>query len=183
MIRLFLLVLFAAVLFVLVRLLRAGRDRAAVPPPRAGDPAPDFTLPDQSGHPVRLSDFHGRWVVLYFYPKDFTAGCSVEARNFQRDLAGFEQRGAVILGVSGQDVRSHGEFCRKEGLNFRLLADSGGAVSRQWGSLLDLSVLRVSSRHTFLIDPEGRIAQAWLSVNPLNHSREVLTALEAKARE
>lgn len=181
MFRLILLLLLAGLLFVLVRLVRAGRDRAIAPPPQPGQPAPDFTLPDQSGQPVHLSDFHGRWVVLYFYPKDFTTGCSVEARNFQRDLAEFERQDAVILGVSGQTVHSHREFCGKEGLHFRLLADTGGDVSRQWGSLLDLSVMRMSSRHTFLIDPEGRVAQAWLSVNPFHHSREVLAALEAKA--
>src|SRR5579862_2513158 len=102
-----------------VRALRAG-DKA----PAVGTQAPDFTLNSQEGKPVSLRDFKGQWVVLYFYPKDFTSGCTVEAHNFQRDLAEYQKRNAVILGVSVQDEASHKQFCAKEGLNFRLLADT-----------------------------------------------------------
>lgn len=182
MIRVLILALLAGVLFVFWRLLRAGRERAHHPAPAPGQIAPDFTLPAQDGQPVHLSQYRGRWVVLYFYPKDFTTGCSVEARNFQRELPQFEKLNAVVLGVSGQDARSHQEFCTKEKLNFRLLADTDGKVSRQWGSLLDLSIMSMSARHTFLIDPEGRIAQRWLAVNPFHHGLEVLAALEEHTR-
>lgn len=146
--------------------------------PALGTAAPEFTLNSQEQKPVRLRDFRGKWVVLYFYPKDFTSGCTIEAHNFQRDLAEYEKRNAVILGVSTQDEKTHQAFCTKEGLNFRLLADTKGEVSKQYGSVVNLAVTKLSSRHTFLIDPEGVIRKVWTSVNVSVHSGEIVAALD-----
>ena len=152
--------------------LRAG-DKA----PAVGTPAPDFTLNSQENKPVSLHDFKGKWVVLYFYPKDFTSGCTVEAHNFQRDLAQYEQKNAVIVGVSVQDEDSHQKFCTKEGLSFKLLADTKQEVSTQYDSVMNMRVAKLSARHTFLIDPQGKVEKVWLDVKPDKHSEEVLAAL------
>jgi peroxiredoxin Q/BCP len=152
--------------------LRAG-DKA----PAVGTPAPDFTLNSQEGKPVSLHDFKGKWVVLYFYPKDFTSGCTVEAHNFQRDLAQYEQKNTAIVGVSMQDENSHQKFCTKEGLRFKLLADTRHEVSTQYDSVMNIGVAKLSSRHTFLIDPQGKVERVWLDVKPDKHSEEVLAAL------
>ena len=145
--------------------------------PAAGTPAPDFTLNSQEGTAVRLSQLKGKWVVLYFYPKDFTPGCTIEAHNFQRDLAQFQQKNAVILGVSTQDENTHQKFCAKEGLNFKLLADTQSTVSSQYGSVINLAVTKLSARHTFLIDPTGIIRKVYLDVTPATHSAQLLAAL------
>jgi len=152
--------------------LRAG-DKA----PAVGTLAPDFTLNSQEGKPVSLHDFKGKWVVLYFYPKDFTSGCTVEAHNFQRDLAQYEQKNAAIVGISTQDENSHQKFCAKEGLSFKLLADSQHGVSTRYDSVMNLGIAKLSSRHTFLIDPQGKVERVWLDVKPDKHSEEVLAAL------
>jgi len=149
--------------------------RAGDKAPTAGMAAPDFTLNSQENKPVSLHDFKGKWVVLYFYPKDFTSGCTVEAHNFQRDLAQYEQKNAVIVGVSAQDEDSHQKFCTKEGLSFKLLADTKQEVSTQYDSVIP--VVKLSSRHTFLIDPQGKVQKVWLDVKPAQHSEEVLAAL------
>jgi peroxiredoxin Q/BCP len=169
-------VVIVAVLAVAVGIssLRAG-DKA----PAVGTPAPDFTLNSQEGKPVSLHDFKGKWVVLYFYPKDFTSGCTVEAHNFQRDLAQYEQKNAAIVGVSMQDEDSHQKFCTKEGLSFKLLADTKQEVSTQYDSVMNLGVAKLSARHTFLIDPQGKVEKVWLDVKPDKHSEEVLAALTA----
>ncbi len=146
--------------------------------PAAGSAAPDFTLSSQDGQPVKLSALRGQWVVLYFYPKDFTSGCTVEAHNFQRDLAEYQKRNAVILGVSVQDEKSHKQFCAKEGLNFKLLADTHKEVSKSYDSVLNLGIAKLSSRHTFLIDPKGVVRKVWLDVGVGKHSAEVLAALD-----
>jgi thioredoxin-dependent peroxiredoxin len=146
--------------------------------PAIGSPAPDFTLTSQDGQPVQLSSLRGQWVVLYFYPKDFTSGCTVEAHNFQRDLAEYQKRNAVILGVSVQDEASHKQFCAKEGLNFKLLADTKKDVSKTYDSVINLGIAKLSSRHTFLIDPQGVLRKAWLDVNVQKHSQEVLAAID-----
>ena len=156
--------------------------RSSAPAPGAGSSAPDFTLNSQEGQPVTLRDYRGKWVVLYFYPKDFTPGCTIEAHNFQRDLAQFEAKNAVILGVSTQDERTHEKFCSKEGLNFKLLADTKSSVATQYGSVVNLGVTKLSARHTFLIDPAGTIRQVWLEVNPSRHSGELLAALSTLQR-
>jgi thioredoxin-dependent peroxiredoxin len=149
--------------------------RAGDKAPTVGMAAPDFTLNSQENKPVSLHDFKGKWVVLYFYPKDFTSGCTVEAHNFQRDLAQYEQKNAAIVGVSVQDEDSHQKFCTKEGLSFKLLADTKQEVSTQYDSVIP--VVKLSSRHTFLIDPQGKVQKVWLDVKPAQHSEEVLAAL------
>jgi peroxiredoxin Q/BCP len=129
-----------------------------------GKPAPDFTLPSQDGKPVSPKDFKGKWVVLYFYPKDFTGGCTLEAHNFQKDSAAYAKLDAVILGVSMQSQSSHKDFCAKEGLGFRLLADTAGMVSKRYGSIKNIIGMKLSARNTFLIDPQGNIARIILDV-------------------
>src|ERR1700737_2480551 len=165
-----LVVLFAVVIG--INSLRAG-DKA----PAIGSAAPDFTLNSQEGKPVSLHDFKGKWVVLYFYPKDFTTGCTIEAHNFQRDLAQYQQKNAVIVGVSVQDEDSHQKFCTKEGLSFKLLADTKQEVSAQYDSVMTHNDAKYSARHTFLIDPQGKVQKVWLEVKPDKHSEEVLAAL------
>lgn len=145
--------------------------------PQVGQVAPDFTLPSQDGTRASLHDFKGKWVVLYFYPKDGTPGCTIEAHNFQRDLAKYEQNHAVIVGVSVDSTGSHQEFCANQGLTFKLLADTEKSVSRQYGSLTSFLGYRISARNTFLVSPEGRIAKVWTGVDPGRHSAEVLVAL------
>src|SRR6266436_422766 len=145
--------------------------------PAVGVAAPDFTLNSQEGKPVSLHDFTGKWVVLYFYPKNFTTGCTIEAHNFQRDLAQYEQKNAVIVGVSVQDEDSHQKFCTKEGLSFKLLADTKQEVSAQYDSVMTYNEAKYSARHTFLIDPQGKVQKVWLKVKPDKHSEEVLAAL------
>ena len=147
-------------------------------PPAAGNPAPAFTLPNQEGAQVSLDQFKGKWIVLYFYPKDFTSGCTVEAHNFQRDIDKYAQKNAVILGVSVDDVNSHKSFCAKEGLNFKLLADSNHAVVQKYGSVMEYNGMTLAARNTFLIDPAGMIRKVYLKVDPQGHSTEVLADLQ-----
>jgi peroxiredoxin Q/BCP len=145
--------------------------------PQVGQPAPDFSLPSQEGAPVSLKQFHGKYVVLYFYPKDMTQGCTIEAHNFQQDLPKYDKANAVIVGVSVDSTDSHKEFCAKESLTFKLLADTDKKVVDQYGSLNQRGM---ASRNTFLIDPSGKIVKVWTGVNPSKHSEEVLAALAAK---
>ncbi|WP_017317631.1 peroxiredoxin [Mastigocladopsis repens] len=143
--------------------------------PAINQPAPDFTLPTNTGDgKLALSDLRGQWVVLYFYPKDFTPGCTIEARRFQQDLPKYIEKKAQIVGVSADDVNSHAEFCDSEGLKFPLLADTTGAVSKAYGSWMSF----VSVRHSFIIDPNGILRETFVKVNPAIHSKEVLARLE-----
>lgn len=162
-----------AIVGLLVSRLRAGDKEPAV-----GSAAPDFTLNSQDGKPVSLRDFKGKWVVLYFYPKDGTTGCTIEAHNFQRDLSKYDAKNAVILGVSVQDEKSHQEFCAKEGLNFKLLADNNKEVSEKYDSIMNLGVAKLSARHTFLIGPDGTVRKVWNDVDVKTHSDQVLAAIE-----
>jgi peroxiredoxin Q/BCP len=152
--------------------------RAGDKTPAVGSAAPDFTLNSQDGKSISLHDYKGKWVVLYFYPKDMTSGCTIEAHNFQRDLAKYDAKNAVILGVSVQDEKSHQEFCAKESLTFKLLADTKKEVSEKYDSVMNLGVMKLSSRHTFLIDPNGVIRKVWTSVDVKTHSDDVLTAID-----
>lgn len=145
--------------------------------PAVGTQAPPFTLTSDQGKPTKLSDFRGRWVVLYFYPKDFTSGCTIEAHNFQRDLSRYEANNAVIVGVSVDTAESHKDFCAKEGLNFRLLSDPDAKVSTAYGSVMEHDGKTYSARNTFLIDRKGKIAKVYTGVNPETHSREVLDTI------
>ena len=147
--------------------------------PQVGQQAPAVSLPSQDGTPVSLSDFRGQWVVLYFYPKDNTPGCTIEAHNFQRDLAKYQARNAVILGVSVDSTDSHKDFCAKQSLTFRLLSDTEKKTVEEYGSRRDNGM---AARNTFLIDPEGKIAKVWTGVNPAGHSAEVLQALDSAKR-
>ncbi|HEY3974214.1 MAG TPA: peroxiredoxin [Candidatus Sulfotelmatobacter sp.] len=173
MLRIVLLLIVVVVLVVLVpRLL----SRSA--PPSEGSSAPDFTLLSQESAPVSLKSYRGKWVVLYFYPKDQTPGCSREAHNFQVDQPKFAERNAAVLGVSLDSVDSHKKFCAKEGLNFKLLSDTDHKVTDAYGSLTNFGVVKFAARHTFLIDPNGKIAKSYTSVDPIHHSAEVLTELD-----
>ncbi|MDR3772579.1 MAG: peroxiredoxin [Terracidiphilus sp.] len=149
------------------------------PMPAAGQVAPGFTLPSQDGSQISLDSFKGKWVVLYFYPKDMTPGCTIEAHNFQRDLSQFEAKHAVIVGVSLDTPDSHQQFCTKEGLTFRLLADPEHKVVDAYGSLGSFGPMKIANRNTFLIDPQGKIVKVWTKVSPQGHSAEVLAAIPA----
>lgn len=141
-----------------------------------GEPAPTFTLPTNSGDgDLSLADYRGRWVVLYFYPQDGTSGCTLEARRFQEDRPDFQALNAEIVGVSSDDVSSHESFCAAEGIEFPLLSDVRGEVSKAYGSWLTGRSLR----HTYLIDPDGILRERFLGVRPPIHSQEVLATLES----
>jgi thioredoxin-dependent peroxiredoxin len=146
-------------------------------PPKVGQSAPTFSLPSQDGSRVSLKQFRGKWVILYFYPKDNTTGCTIEAHNFQRDLSQYDRLNAVILGVSLDSEDSHRSFCAKQGLTFKLLSDKEKQVAAQYGSLKNLVAIKMAARNTFLIDPSGKIAKVWLGVSPSTHSADVLTEL------
>lgn len=143
--------------------------------PAIDQPAPEFTLPTNTGDgDVSLADYKGQWVVAYFYPADFTPGCTLEARRFQEDLPQYTDRNTQVLGISADDVQSHSEFCDSEGLKFPLLTDGDGSVSKAYGSWLGIR----SVRHTFVIDPAGVIRAEFTGVNPVIHSKEVLATLD-----
>jgi peroxiredoxin Q/BCP len=149
--------------------------------PALGQAAPAFSLdgvapgPNGDAQPTRLNlgDLAGSWVVLYFYPKDFTSGCTLEARGFQRDLASFRAAGAQVIGVSADDPDQHASFCGSEGLTYPLLSDPGGMVSKAYGSWIP----PFSQRHSFLIDPQGLLQASWTGVRPAGHSQDVLAEL------
>lgn len=142
--------------------------------PELNRSAPSFSLPTNTGDgKVALSDYLGKWVVLYFYPQDFTPGCTIEARRFQTDLPKYIEKNTQIIGVSADDVDSHAEFCDSEGLKFPLLADTDGKVSQAYGSWMSF----FSMRHTFIIDPKGILRDRFVKVNPTTHSQEVFARL------
>jgi peroxiredoxin Q/BCP len=144
--------------------------------PEIGEPAPTFTLPTNAGDgELSLEDLQGHWVVLYFYPQDGTPGCTLEARRFQESLPEYKKLNAEIVGISADEVASHKSFCAAEGLEFPLLSDVDGSVSKAYGSWLS----GYSLRHTYLIDPEGILRERFLGVRPAIHSQEVLSALES----
>jgi peroxiredoxin Q/BCP len=163
--------LFAASVFALAIAMAAP----AADVPAEGTKAPDFTLKSQEGKTVSLKDFRGQWVVLYFYPKDMTQGCTIEAHNFQRDQAQYDAKKAAIVGVSADTVDSHVQFCTKENLTFKLLADPEKTVIGSYGSLAGNGA--VAARNTFLIDPQGVIRKVYTGVKPMPHSEEVLAEL------
>jgi peroxiredoxin Q/BCP len=149
--------------------------------PAVGSMAPDFTLNSQEDKPISLHDFRGKWVVLYFYPKDQTPGCTIEAHAFQRDQAKYNEINAVVVGVSVDTVESHKEWCAKDGMNFKMLSDADKVVVAKYGSTMTIpqapQLGTIAQRNTFLIDPSGKIVKEFIMVNPTGHSEQVLAAL------
>ena len=145
--------------------------------PQPGEPAPAFTLPDQNGTPRSLSDFAGRHLVLYFYPRDDTPGCAEQAMRFRDRMREIEALGAAVCGISVDGTARHAAFARKYRLPFALLADRKGETAARYGSLVNLIVFRFARRNTFLIDPRGRIAKTYLGVQPALNASEVIQDL------
>ena len=148
-----------------------------------GDPAPDFELKDQSGQLHSIEDYRGKWVALYFYPKDDTPGCTTEACEFRDNIFAFKNLNCQILGVSLDDVESHKEFAEKYSLPFPLLADSSGTTADAYGVKSKYMGMSVAKRQTFLIDPDGNVAKHYEKVDPDSHSQQVLADLEALGAE
>jgi peroxiredoxin Q/BCP len=164
-------------LAVALLLVTAGTPARAADVPAVGAPAPDFTLKSQENKTVNLHDFKGKWVVLYFYPKDMTVGCTIEAHNFQADQDKYTKMNAAIVGVSVDPVDSHVEFCTKENLTFKLLADVDHKVINEYGSVQNMKGSELAARNTFLVDPKGVIRKEFIKVEPNPHSKDVLAAL------
>jgi thioredoxin-dependent peroxiredoxin len=158
-------------------MLLAGVGAHAGDAPAIGDMAPDFDLPDQDGQLHSLEDYRDSWVVLYFYPKDNTPGCTTEACEFRDNIFAFRKLNAQIIGISLDDVESHDRFAEKHGLPFPLLADTNGTVAEAYGVKTRLFGMAIARRETFIIDPAGRLAKHYAEVDPDTHSAEVLTAL------
>jgi peroxiredoxin Q/BCP len=163
----------------LVALLALSLPAAAADSPAVGQPAPDFKLQDQAGKWHTLEQYRGKWVVLYFYPKDDTPGCTTQACELRDNIFAFRKAGAQILGISVDDVESHKKFAEKHGLPFTLLADSDKTVAKEYGVLKNYGVIEVARRDTFLIDPQGRIAKHYESVDPDTSSKIVLEDIKA----
>ena len=158
---------------VLLWILRPGSQRVE------GSVAPDFSLQDQNGNTHRLSDYAGRWLVLYFYPRDDTPGCTREACHFRDDMGLLNGLNAAVAGVSTDDMQSHRDFSKKFKLPFPLLSDPDGQTAHAYDSLWNLGLIRIAQRHTFIISPDGRIAARFDKVNPANHVQEVARTLKA----
>ena len=174
-------VLLPALALTLVSLVAGGRPALADGvAPAVGKPAPAFKLQDQAGRWHSLADYKGKWVALYFYPKDDTPGCTTQACGFRDNIFAFNKEGAVILGISVDEVASHKEFAEKHSLPFTILADSDKAVTRSYGVLKTyMGVMEMARRDTFIIDPQGRVAKHYESVNPEGHSQLVLADIKA----
>ncbi|MET0068258.1 MAG: peroxiredoxin [Candidatus Thiodiazotropha sp.] len=150
---------------------------------QVGEAAPDFELIDQNGESQSLEAYRGHWVVLYFYPKDDTPGCTTEACQFRDDYLQLTEMGAHVLGVSTDEVSSHQEFAEKYHLPFPLLSDAQGEVAKRYGSLFQIGPLRYAKRHSFIIDPQGELAEIYRDVNPKRHSGEVIARLATLMQE
>ncbi len=146
--------------------------------PKVGGAAPDFSLPDQNGVVHSLREYSGKWLVLYFYPKDDTPGCTQEACAFRDDMHKLTALGAQVVGISVDDSGSHAAFAQKYHLPFPLLADKTTAVAASYGALTDLGVFRFAKRYTFLIDPQGKVAKVYVKVETSRHSQEVIEDLK-----
>ena len=167
----------AAALAVLAALLAARAARSGELP-EVGKPAPDFNLPDQNGKLHVLKDYRGKWLVLYFYPRDDTPGCTQEACAFRDDLQQITALGAQVVGVSVDDSSSHAEFAKKYHLPFPLLADQTTETAARYGALMNLVFVKVARRYTFLIDPQGNVGKIYLSVETSRHSKEIIEDLQ-----
>jgi len=146
--------------------------------PKVGGSAPDFSLPDAQQQNHTLKDYSGKWLVLYFYPKNDTPGCTKEACAFRDDLFQIEKLNAKVVGVSVDDTDSHVEFAKKYNLPFPLLSDKDGKVADSYGALRNLGIIKIAKRYTYLIDPNGKIAKVYLSVNTSRHSQEIIDDLK-----
>ena len=167
------------VIFALTLYLWRLNARVAGRRPKTGDPAPGFTLPDQTGASRTLDEFLGKWLVLYFYPRDDTPGCVEQAMRFRDAMRGLESLGATVCGVSVDNSASHAAFAVKYKLPFALLADRDGAVAARYGSLRDFGVLRFARRNTFLVDPQGKVAKVYVGVNAGRNAQEVSDDLKS----
>jgi thioredoxin-dependent peroxiredoxin len=150
--------------------------------PKTGDAAPDFKLPDQHGTLRTKDEFRGKWLVLYFYPRDDTPGCTVQAACFRDGMRELEAAGAVVCGISVDDSASHAAFARKYKLPFALLADRLGETAARYGSLRDFGFFKFAKRNTFLIDPQGKVTKVYLSVNPARNSSDVANDLRGMVK-
>ncbi|MGC2167425.1 MAG: peroxiredoxin [Gallionella sp.] len=168
---------FVVALVVLASLLVARAARAGELP-EVGKLAPDFNLPDQNSTMHALTDYRGKWLVLYFYPKDDTPGCTKEACAFRDDLQQISELGAQVVGVSVDDSESHAEFAKKYHLPFPLLADKTTETAARYGALMNLGFMKIARRYTFLIDPKGNVAKVYLSVETSRHSKQIIDDLK-----
>ena len=151
---------------------------AEITPIVVGKPAPDFTLTDQNTQSQTLSKMKGKWVVLYFYPKDETPGCTAEACSFRDNIVAIKSKNTVVWGVSVDNNQSHADFAKNHHLPFTLLADPNGNVAKKYGSLRNLFVFKIAKRHSFIIDPKGKIAKIYRNVNPKAHVAEIIKDLQ-----
>ena len=163
-------------------LVLSGCTAATAEPVVVGEAAPDFELIDQDGELHSIEDYRGRWIALYFYPKDGTPGCTTEACEFRDNIFAFRNANCEILGVSLDDAESHAEFAEKHGLPFPLLADTNGVAADAYGVKTKLFGLTLAKRETFLIDPDGRVAKHYTDVDPDSHSAEILADLAVLAK-
>ena len=147
-------------------------------PPVSGSDAPAFNLQDQNGDWHKLEDYRGQWLAVYFYPKDDTPGCTTEACNFRDNIYAFKAIGAAVVGISVDDVESHKEFSDKYKLPFTILADENNEASKAYGVLRDYKLIKMASRQSFLINPEGKIAKHYADVDPDTHTDEVLADIK-----
>ncbi len=170
-----LIVVAALIVFAALLVARAARSGEL---PVVGQPAPDFNLPDQNGLLHTLQDYKGKWLVLYFYPKDDTPGCTQEACAFRDDLQQIDELGAQVIGVSVDDTDSHAEFARKYHLPFPLLADKTTETAERYGALMNLFFIKFARRYTFLIDPQGNVNKMYLSVETSRHSKQIIDDLK-----
>lgn len=143
------------------------------------EPAPDFELRDQNNKLQKLTNFSNKWLVLYFYPKNDTPGCTKEACSFRDDIYKIRKLGAEVIGISTDDVKSHAEFAKKYHLPFSLLSDKDAEVAKSYGSAWTLGPIKIAKRHSFIISPEGKIAKIYRKVNPELHSDEIIAALQS----
>jgi len=165
---------------ILTAMLMLASASLAAAQPQVGEPAPGFRLQDQKGEWHELAQYRGSWVVLYFYPKDDTPGCTTQACNFRDDIFEFRKLGVTVLGVSLDDVASHQEFAEKYSLPFSLLADSDSETAEKYGVVRNLGVAKFARRETFIIDPEGRVAKHYDKVDPDGHSKELIGELKSR---
>ena len=172
--------IFAALLGIVLAL--AGAPLMAGEPPAVGSAAPGFHLQDQNGEWHDLQDYRGTWLAVYFYPKNDTPGCTAEACNFRDNIYAFKAIAAAVVGISVDDVDSHREFSEKYKLPFVILADHTGATADAYGVLRDWKLMKVASRQTFLVDPDGVVVKHYEDVDPDTHTQQVLADLEAMMR-